>query len=400
MAVFTIAACNAKSRPQAGDASILSLDVPAAVGSLGPHLASGRNGKVVLSWVEARGDRHRLVYSTLVDQGWSDPVTITGGDNWFVNWADFPSVVPIAGNLWAAHWLVQQPAGGYAYDVLVSLSADGGSTWSDPVRPHDDNTPTEHGFVSLYPRRSGVGMIWLDGRNMAQQPPQHGTNGMTLRAATISADLAITDETKIDGLICDCCQTDVAITDSGAIAVYRNRTEDEIRDIYVSRFTGNAWQPGSAVADDGWTINGCPVNGPVISADEDRVAVAWFTGADERPRVRVARSDDAGASFSPPVDVANEAFFGRVGLALLPDDRLAVSWLCKTSGERTAVCLRTVSPGNQPGPLHMVSGDEDVSTFSVPQLVRSGDSLVAAWTANANGDTVVSSSRIPIASLH
>lgn len=405
----TVLVINGCSRePQAGQFEVQSLDVPAAAGSLGPHLAVGPDGKVVLSWVQAADDRQRLLYSTLANGAWSTAVAVSEGDNWFVNWADFPSVVPLSDSLWAAHWLVRQPAGGYAYDVLLSLSEDGGSTWSKAVKPHEDGTPTEHGFVTLFPRDSNVGLIWLDGRNMVHnmadntvnESPGDGIDGMTLRAASISPDLAITNEMEVDGLVCDCCQTDVAVTDTGAIAIYRNRTGDETRDIYVSRLIGSEWQAGHPVADDGWTIAGCPVNGPVISADGNRVAVAWFTGADNQPRVRIARSQDAGESFAAPVDVVRNASFGRVGLALLPDDVLAVSWLCKVYGEKTGVCMRTVSPGNELGSRHVLSGDDDVSPFSVPQLVRSGNSLVAVWTANTNGNTVISSSRIPIAALN
>lgn len=398
-ATLVIGGCGGESGPQAGRFTMHSLDVPAAAGSMGSNLVIGMDGTVVLSWIEPQGDQHRLLYSTLVDYLWSDPTVVTGGDNWFVNWADFPSVVPLSDTLWAAHWLVRQPAGGYAYDVLLSLSDDGGATWSEPIKPHNDNTPTEHGFVSLFPHESKVGLIWLDGRNMVNESPADETNGMTLRAASIAADLTIKNNTQVDGLICDCCQTDVAITDAGAIAVYRNRTEDETRDIYVAQLIENEWQPGHPVADDGWTISGCPINGPVVSADGNRVAVAWFTAADDRPRVRVARSQDSGASFSTPVDVVGDESFGRVGIALLPDDRLAISWLCKAPGEKAAVCLRSLSSTDQLGPVHVLSGNKNASSFSVPQLARSGEMLVAAWTVDANGGSFISSGQVPIASL-
>lgn len=399
-ATSSIAGCGGESPPQAARFSIHSLNVPAAAGSLGPNLAVGTDGTVVLSWIEPRGDRHRLLYSRLIDNLWSDPAAVTGGDNWFVNWADFPSVVPLSDSLWAAHWLVRQPAGGYAYDVMLSLSNDSGATWSGPIKPHNDDTPTEHGFVSMFPQGANAGLIWLDGRNTIDESTAgEVSNGMTLRAASIAADSTITNDTEVDGLICDCCQTDIAITEEGAIAVYRNRTEDETRDIYAARMIGNEWQPGFPVADDGWTIDGCPVNGPAVSADGNRVAVAWFTAADDRPRVRIARSQDSGATFSAPVDVVSEATSGRVGIALLPDDRLAVSWLCKVSEDKSGACVRSISSTDRPGPLHVLSGDRNVSSFSLPQLVRSGDLLVAAWTADANGSSVIASGQIPIASL-
>ena len=44
-------------------------------------------------------------------------------------------------------------------------------------------------------------------------------SGMTLRRASLSLDLVLSNELLVDGLICDCCQTDVAITSKGPVAV-------------------------------------------------------------------------------------------------------------------------------------------------------------------------------------
>jgi hypothetical protein len=402
LAGLALSGCSGETAaPQHHDLPIHPLQVPAATGSLAPNLSTGPGGTLVLSWVEPDGGAHRLRYAVLADRAWSDPRTAAAGHDWFVNWADFPSVVPLSESLWAAHWLASQPAGGYAYDVLISMSQDGGTSWSAPLKPHDDGTPTEHGFVTLFPRDAGAGIIWLDGRNMAKSADADATQGMTLRAATLSPDRRIGSETVIDGLTCDCCQTDVAMTAAGAVAVYRDRTEEETRDIYAARLVNGAWRPGQPVADDGWTIHGCPVNGPVIAADGDKVAIAWFTAADDVPRVRVARSEDAGVTFSAPVDVAARGTTGNVGLALLPDDALAVSWTCKHSSGRGGVCLRALSGSDEPGPVHVVSGDSDVPALSVPQLARHGEVLIAAWTERTtDGRTVIGSAAFPIASLH
>ena len=381
------------------------LEVPAAAGSQSPNLAV-RDGTVVLSWIEKTGDAHRLSFSSLDDDRWTDPREVARGDNWFVNWADFPSVVPVSGSVWAAHWLVQQPAGGYAYDIHFTVSTDHGATWADPVLPHDDGTPTEHGFVTLYPHGDGVGLIWLDGRNMVNVThgeTHHGgsaDNGMTLRSATYGNDLALRASAQIDGLVCDCCQTDVAITGGGALAVYRDRSESEIRDIFVSSFRDSSWQPGKAVAHDGWVIDGCPVNGPTIAADGRQVAVAWFTAANDRPHLRIARSDDAGETFAEPLEIADGKTWGRTGIALLPDARLAISYLCRDAESRASVCLRAVSADDTLGPIHVISAAQDVPAMSVPQLALLDERLIVAWTARSEGMLTVRSAAIGIEALY
>ncbi len=395
-----LSACKVDVTPGPAVSDMVMIEVPAESESTSPNLAVGPDGTAVLSWLEPDGDDYTLKFSTLNDNVWGNARTVARGDNWFVNWADFPSVVPISPTLWAAHWLVSQPAGGYAYDISVALSADSGQSWSEPVTPHRDGTDTEHGFVSLYRNDAGVGLVWLDGRNMVHEAgDDKAASGMTLRAATLSPDLMLSNELLVDELICDCCQTDVALTSEGPVAIYRDRTTHETRDIYVSRYVGNRWRKGRPVANDNWKIPGCPVNGPAIGAKEKTVAVAWFSAANNVARVRVGFSDDAARSFSAPIDVARGETLGRVGLAMLSDGQVAVSWLRKTATDSAEVCVRRVSADGQLGPVQVISAGENVASFSVPQMVRTGGALVLAWTGQDRGVKQVMSARVSIDSL-
>ena len=381
-------------------ANVTQMDVPAIAESMSPNLAIGPDGTIVLSWLELHGPESSLKYSQLGDDGWAAARSVAHGGNWFVNWADFPSVVPISSNLWAAHWLVSQPEGGYAYDIAVALSSDSGESWSEPVMPHRDGTDTEHGFVTMYPDSAGIGLIWLDGRKMVNEVTDDvAASGMTLRAASLSPDMLLSAEMLVDGLICDCCQTDVAITSDGPVAIYRNRTIGEIRDIYVSRYEGNRWQQGFPVNDDNWEIPGCPVNGPVIGAHENTVAVAWFTAATGVPRVRAGLSSDAAKSFSAPIDIVSGETLGRVGLAVLSDSEVAVSWMRKLPGESAEVCVRRLSADGHLGPIKVISDDDIVAAFSVPQMIRKGGELILAWTRLDGDNSQVMSARVPIDSL-
>ncbi len=395
-----LTACTVEDTSIHDSATIVVLDVPAEAESRSPNLAVGPNGSVVLSWLEADGPGHALKYSTLEGTSWRDAATVASGDNWFVNWADFPSVVPISENLWAAHWLVSQPAGGYAYDISVALSSDSGQAWSDPMTPHRDGTATEHGFVTLYPNETGVGLVWLDGRNMVNEVTDDvAASGMTLRAASLSPDMVLSNELQVDGLICDCCQTDVAQTGAGPVAIYRDRTSSEIRDIYVSRYVGDRWQEGKPMGNDNWNIPGCPVNGPVIEADENSVVAAWFSAANDIPRVQVGFSGASAKSFAKPIDVVSAETLGRVGLAILPDGDVAVSWLRKASVSSAEVCVRRVSADGSLGPVRVISPGDDVPRFSVPRMVRAGEDLILAWTRRIDDTSHVITARVPIETL-
>jgi hypothetical protein len=399
-ALGLLCACTSEQTSDTDAVSIVGIDVPTRSESMSPNLAIGSDGTVLLSWQELEGEQEALKFSQLIDWQWGPARTVARGDNWFVNWADFPSVVPISPDLWAAHWLVSQPAGGYAYDVFVSLSTDAGELWSEAMNPHRDGTETEHGFVTLYPDDKGVGLVWLDGRNMVDwESGNVAHTGMTLRSASLSADLLLSNEEQVDGLICDCCQTDVAITNDGPVAIYRNRTTDEIRDIYVTKHDGNRWLEGRPLGNDNWNINACPVNGPAIDADGDIVAIAWFTAADDIPRVQIVFSDDAAESFAAPIEVDRQETLGQVGLAVLPDGDVAVSWLRKTPIESAELCLRRVSPDGSMGPVRVISIDDEVPRFSNPQLVRKGDNLILAWTRRIDDVSHIATARVPFRNL-
>ena len=159
---------------------------PAAPNSAQPQL-SAQGNRVVLSWVERAGDSATLRLSERTDAGWSDARTVASGTNWFVNWADVPSVIPLPHESMAAHWLQKSASSTYAYDVRLAFSRDRGQTWPPSVTPHHDGTRTEHGFASLFPMPGqGLGLVWLDGRQM-KEGAHEGMDGgnMSLRGSVV-----------------------------------------------------------------------------------------------------------------------------------------------------------------------------------------------------------------------
>ncbi|MEX2471014.1 MAG: sialidase family protein [Gemmatimonadota bacterium] len=360
--------------------------VPAGTGSGEPFLSSDGE-RVHMSWLEEMDDgSHELRVASLGENGWTDATTVQRSDRFFVNWADFPSVTPTAdGTLWA-HWLERGDMGGYDYGIRVVRSDDDGVTWSDPWTPHEDGTPTEHGFVSVLPSAEGIALTWLDGRQYVDGAHGEATEEMTLRYREVNVRGEAGPETLVDPRVCDCCQTDAAMTPDGAVVVYRDRTENEIRDIYVTRRAGDSWTEGVPVHDDGWEIGGCPVNGPAVAARGRSVAVAWFTGADDLPRAKVALSSDGGASFGAPVVIDDGNPIGRVDILYLDDGRALVSWLEQTGEETAAIRVRTVDASGAVGPSGTVSESSAARASGFPRMAPvTGGDVVLAWT-DATGE--------------
>lgn len=386
--VSALIACS--ESPPAGSSMHTEIPSPARPGSQTPHLTITPEGSVWMSWLETvDADTQALRAANLRDGHWSDPVTIAKGSDWFVNWADFPSLLVGPNDSMAAHWLVKRPGGTYAYDIAMSVSLDGGHIWSEPFSPHDDGTATEHGFVSMFATDDGFGAVWLDGRQMAggsHDATGHGAGGMTLRAAMLDREGRVRQGDLLDELTCDCCQTGAAATDAGPIVVYRDRTGEEIRDIYFSLFRDGHWMPGRPIAADHWEIAACPVNGPAIDAAGPDAVVGWFTGA-PAPTVRVAFWSDEREGFSGAIDVSADRPLGRVDTALLPDGSAVVSWLAATDDDGAEIRYRRIWPDGRQGPVAVLASTEASRMSGFPQMVAAHDLLIFAWTMP--GDTPV-----------
>jgi hypothetical protein len=350
-----------------------------------PELNATHDGRIILSWVEKIGEKRYALRTAVRDtQGWSDSQTVAQGENWFVNWADFPSVIALHNGSLAAHWLVKSGSGTYAYNVNIARSTDGGKMWSKPIVPHTDNTQTEHGFVSLIPLPDGrLGAVWLDGRNMKdmKETEEHApaAASMTLRYGALDEDGNLSDEVQLDERVCECCQTSAAMTSDGPIAVYRDRSQTEVRDIYFTKQINGTWTEPKPVHTDNWEINGCPVNGPSVNADGRRVVIGWFTTAEDTPRVKVAFSEDAGATFGSPIHVDDGETVGRVDALLLPDGSALVCWL-SGNVEGGAIKVRRVRSDGNLGPPAVIAKTDISRSSGFPRMARLGNEVHFAWT--------------------
>jgi len=353
---------------------LLEFDAPP--GSSVPRLAVAGE-TVVLSYLVESDTGVRLETRKLNGAKWSQPTIVAAGPDLMVNWADFPSVVPFGHGLWVAHWLVRAAKDDFAYDAWMSLSRDGGQSWAPASRLHDDRSATEHGFVSLFEQDNDVGAVWLDGRAFAFGNTKAE---MQLFTRTISSAGLIGPERILDARVCDCCQTDAAITAEGPIVVYRDRSASEVRDIYAVRQADGHWGVPVRVAEDGWRIAGCPVNGPAISALGADVVVAWFSA---RPHhvVRLAFSTDSGQHFAQPIEVVAGATLGRVDVELLETGKAVVGWLEKGTGRYVVGIVGR----EEMSEVHAVIQTASHRGAGFPRMVRWRDKLLFSWT-DTSGD--------------
>jgi hypothetical protein len=391
-----VAAVHARQPGPIADWAIVPepLASPAGKNTTEPQLTT-EGSRTILSWLELAGTHTTLKFAERTASGWSDVRQAAEGNDFMVNASDVPSVRLLADGTLAAHWLQEDGPDPESYKLRLSWSRDAGRTWSAPVSPHHDTVQTQHGFASLFQASgAGLGLVWLDGRTITPDAPE-GVGNMALRAAIFNASGNERPETVVDSRVCECCPTAAAATSEGIIVAYRNRSANEIRDIYVTRLVNGRWTPPTPVHNDGWRIMGCPVNGPAISARGRDVAVAWFTARGDQGHSFVAFSHDAGRTFGPPVRVDDSSSLGRVSVELLNGNSAIVTWV-ESSPQPSRFSARRVDDHGMRGAAVAVG---DSSGTRYPRLARFGDEVLFAWTATENGAAHVLTARARVPGL-
>ena len=373
---FGITSCNQSEKEKSYE--VKEFTSPAADSCALPFLFTDKNGTVYLSWLEKFNNKSTLKFSSLAENMWSPPISIDTGSNWFVNWADYPVLISDGHKNLFAHYLQKSATGTFTYDIKYRTSPDNGATWSDQKILHDDGKEAEHGFVSIKPYGDKFFVSWLDGRNsLTEESESHGGHQgqMSIRGAVLSKNGVKENEWELDNRVCDCCQTDVAITSNGPIVIYRDRSEIEIRDISIVRMVNDQWTTPKTVYADDWSISGCPVNGPRADAIDNMLVIAWFTMKDEKAQVKLIFSKDGGDTFGAPIQIDEGNPLGRVDVLLLDEKTAMVSWMEGADIKAVKVNVN----GSKESSMTIASSSKSRSS-GFPQMTKSGNKLFFAWT--------------------
>ncbi|MDG1527629.1 MAG: sialidase [Polaribacter sp.] len=371
--IFLFGSCSKK------EIKIIEIPFDFGINNAEPNLVA-QNGKLSLSWVNSiRGKEATLFYTQLENDAWSAPTKITSGNDWFVNWADFPANATNGDLLLTSH-LKKSAAGTYTYDVVLNLQQLNGEIVKKNFLLNTDGVKAEHGFVSIIPNTTeGFFITWLDGRNTVMEMKESHHKAMTIRTAEVSKDGTVFNEVQLDGRTCDCCQTSITATENGPLIVYRDRSNTEIRDIYYSEQINGVWNEPKAVFKDNWKINGCPVNGPKVVANNKTIAVSWFTAANGNPKVKLAFSTDSKVNFKEPIVLNDVAAIGRVDVAFINEKEVLVTYM-ESDEMKTYLRCKKVSVSGEVSKTFTISEINASRSTGVPQLEILNNEAYIVWT--------------------
>ena len=95
-----------RSEPAEWTVAVQPLASPAGPNSSEPQIVDSGRGRI-LSWVERAGKTSHLKFAERSGSGWSPAVTAASGDDWFLSYADVPSVMRLGDGTLVAQWLQQ-----------------------------------------------------------------------------------------------------------------------------------------------------------------------------------------------------------------------------------------------------------------------------------------------------
>ena len=359
-----------------------------------PNLYTSDNGKTYLSFISSEVDTEesKLYFSTLdlANLKWNKPSLINSSTDWFVNWADFPRITSNNNNGISVHYLQKSGDDTYSYDIKVMNSKDGGGNWDKPLKLHNDSTKTEHGFVSTINYNNNFLSTYLDGRqNELAKHDKSLSPQMTLRSTSYNIDGEILLDKLIDNKVCDCCQTDLGITQNNIpITVYRDRSQNETRDIYYSFFKDAKWSTPLSINDDNWIISGCPVNGPAISTFRNSSSVVWYTEEEGESVLKIAFSENITNGFNDPIIINANDPIGRVDIEMINETSSLISYM-DYIGEKAYLKVQKVNSltGNNKFIIIEEISNTRASGFPKINIIDDAKTIIT-WTDTTNGHNV------------
>ena len=239
--------------------------------------------------------------------------------------------------------------------------------------------------ASTLDSRGTLHTIWLDHRAMAaaktagdhsEHKGEHDGVAMAQRSGLYYAADGMPERELFKG-VCYCCKTAIATGPEGEIyAAWRHVFAGNMRDMgfTVSRDGGKTFAALTRVNQDGWSIQGCPDDGPAMAIDpKGAVHLVWPTVKNEQGVILYATSRD-GSTFTTPVRVPTLGGPkpSHPQVAITAAGRVFVAWDEVRDGVRRAA-IAPIGGSNAPEILGAVT--------SYPVMAATASGLVAVWTS-------------------
>jgi hypothetical protein len=404
--------CSSDSASLASNATPASDTVRLAVAgaaNTGVSLAADAD-RVVAVWAATSGETTNIVTAVSHDGGatFDAPVRVNDVDGDARVSGEQAPRVALAGDRIVVIW--ESNRGGES-SVRLAASSDNGRTFSPARTVEPAGSSGARGWASLAVDAAGHAQVsWLDGRNAEPHPHHDHGGGMTMPMA-MRQDMfhAVWTGTNVDAeqsvapTACFCCKTATAVAPNGDVYIaWRNIYPVNLRDMAVARSVdaGRTFSAPVRVSEDHWQIDGCPEDGPSLAVTPDNVVhIVWPTlvgDASKEKAVFYSESTDDGRTFTPRVRIDNGTGVAAHPQIVALGTHIVAAWDESTSsGAR--VYVRAVASGHTSGAaptLGTVRMLGDAPSAVYPSIAASGTDATIAWTQRTPGGSEIRVARV------
>ena len=343
------------------------LDSPSEASATAPTLARAPDGSVWLAWIESTtgGATVRSASLNPTTLRWSAAQRVATGPRILDVDTAPPALAVARGGRVTVAWTEGSAASPETESILLSSSTDAGLTWTAPsALTTESKTNSLPVLTTLADGR--VLAAWLDRRGRTA-----GDQDIRLYARILGEDPV--RDVLIDARVSEKSSPAlVSFPDGSALLSYRTLGEGFIRDINVVRYRLGRWENDHPLNRDDWRSPHCPASGPQLAASGGRVAAAWSTAAEDRPRLRISSSPDAGSRFLMPLSVDFGHPLGRPAVAMLHDGAIVTLWVegesSQAKGPPAGLWLRRATPDYSLDPPVLVMAESADHLRGQPRL--------------------------------
>lgn len=315
-----------------------------------PVTASASDGAFYVAWVNHEAKKADVMLARFNSDGQmqGSPVRVNRNQGAATAWrGDQPSMaVAHDGSVYVV-WTARVHAGArHGTDLFMSVSNDGGHSFTSEVKINDDKVPGAHGMHSLAVAKDGrIYVGWLDERNVSAPKPSTKADGHHMEsnrelylAYSTDGGRTFSANRKVAVDACPCCKTSLAVAADGTLyAGWRQVLPGNFRHIAVASSIdgGQSFSRPVIVSDDRWMLQGCPVSGPSLAVDASgSLKVVWYAaGEANAPGLYFAESRDKAQSFSARQLLSQEAVRGTPALAAADNNTTIALWQSSNAAE-------------------------------------------------------------------
>lgn len=260
--------------------------------------------EIFLAWTEELETGNVLVYKKFENDKFSDKTTINTTVGLQSHHESMAKIAKTKGGILYCLFRISAPTkyNKYGGALFYSISNDDGVTWSEKVKLVSDEKSTSQSFYDLTQLENGeLGLTWLDNRFSTKEK-----RGSTLFFTSTDGEFGFHKEKPIAFNTCQCCRTDIKVSDGEVKIAFRNIIEGGIRDMFylTSNDNGENFTQSKRISVDKWEIDGCPHTGPSISSDKNKTGVVWFTAGQGNKGLFFAEKNKMQGAFNKRVEVS------------------------------------------------------------------------------------------------